>query len=212
MYCPGSFRQDDAETQKALIRQYPLGTIFTSVNGLEANAIPFLLVQDEAGVRLQAHIARANPQLAAFRQACEVLVVFYGPDAYVTPSWYPSKQLDGKQVPTWNYTMIQVKGKVAVMDDPQWVYDQIQRLSIRQESGRAEPWAVTDAPADYIETQMKAIIGIEIVVDEVKGKYKLSQNRSQTDFQGVVTGLQADGQAEMAEYMTRHGRKPSSLT
>ncbi|WP_018150945.1 FMN-binding negative transcriptional regulator [Leeia oryzae] len=201
MYCPASFRQDDPDTLRSLISHFPLGTIFTSVNGLEANAVPFLLVQHESGQTLQAHIARANPQLAAFRTGCEVLVVFYGPDAYVTPGWYPSKKENGKQVPTWNYTMIQVKGKIRVVDDQDWVYQQIGRLSNQQESGRADPWHITDAPVDYIETQMKAIIGIEIAIDEIKGKFKLSQNRSQQDFQGVENGLRSEGKIEIADYM-----------
>lgn len=201
MYCPASFRQDDPNTLHTFIRTYPLGTLITSCHGLEANAIPFLLVESEQGLRLQAHIARANPQLAALKQGGEVLVIFNGPEAYITPTWYPSKALNGKQVPTWNYTMVQVKGTVTVMDDSEWVYRQIDRLTQQQESGLVEPWAVSDAPADYIATQLKAIIGIEIAVTSIKGKFKLSQNRSTEDFQGVVDGLSQSNQPAVASLM-----------
>jgi transcriptional regulator len=136
-------------------------------------------------------VARANP---LWREADgqPVLVVFQGPQAYVSPSWYASKAQHHKVVPTWNYTMVQAHGRLRAIDDPAWVHAFVTRLTERHEGGRSMPWHVTDAPADFIEATQRAIVGIEIEVTRLEGKFKLSQNRSAEDRTGVVLGLEAD--------------------
>jgi transcriptional regulator len=167
---------------------------------LQANTVPFLLDADPAGGPgiLRAHVARANPVWRESRGDAESLVVFQGPQAYVSPSLYPSKAEHGKVVPTWNYVMVQARGPLRVIDDSAWVQALVTRLTERHESPRAEPWAVTDAPDDYIATMLRAIVGIEIVLSSLTGKWKVSQNRSAADRAGVARGLQDSGVADAA--------------
>ena len=207
MYEPVHFEEHDREVLHALIRAFPLGLLISAGSGeLLANPVPFLTdpAIGENGV-LRAHLARANPQWRHLQGGAEALVVFQGEGAYVTPSWYASKSEHGKVVPTWNFVTVQVRGSVTVTDDPAWLSSQIAALTEENERGRTAPWAVSDAPADYIAAQMRAIIGIEIAVTSIRGKWKLSQNRPVADRQGVADGFANDGQTGMADLVRRRG-------
>ena len=193
MYEPPLHREDDLERQHALIRARPLGLLVShGPKGLIANAVPFLL--DSAASKLgtlQAHVARANPQWRDLAESPEALVVFQGVDHYVTPSWYATKRETHKVVPTWNYVMVQARGKARVIEDDGWLRRQIVALTAGQEASRAAPWSVDDAPADFLALQRKAIVGLEIEIADIRGKWKASQNRSAADRAGVVEGLEA---------------------
>jgi transcriptional regulator len=216
MYQPPHFREDDLGAQHALIHDNPLGLLIsTGASGPVANAIPFLLDSaiGEKG-RLRAHVAKANGQWRDIAGGAPVLVVFQGVDAYITPSWYETKRETGKVVPTWNYVMVQVSGPARVVDDADWLRAQIEALTAGREAHRAAPWAVGDAPAEFIASQIKAIIGIEIDIETIEGKWKVSQNRSVADRRGVVKGLQEDGRSmtsetEMAALVRRYGKLDS---
>lgn len=191
MYIPASFRETDLGALHDLLRAHPLGLLVThSDAGLLASPVPFLLHPDEGefGV-LRAHLARANPHWQALAGVAECLVVFQGPDGYVTPSWYPSKAATHKAVPTWNYATAHVWGKPSVFDDPAWIRRHVSDLTNQHEKPRPDPWSLEDAPADYIEAQTKAIVGIEIPISRIEGKFKMSQNRDAADRAGVVAGL-----------------------
>ena len=191
MYQPPHHREDRLEVQHALIRSHPLGTLVTiGASGLVANALPFILdaSRGEFGT-LQAHLARANTQWRDFDAKVDALVIFQGVESYITPSWYPTKQDGGKVVPTWNYAIVQVSGPLQVIEDRDWLRTQIGALTALQEGRREEPWAVSDAPASYVESQIKGIVGIEIPIAKIEGKWKVSQNRPEADRRGVVEGL-----------------------
>ncbi|GAA1918968.1 FMN-binding negative transcriptional regulator [Nocardioides hwasunensis] len=145
------------------------------------------------GDRLVGHLARANPHWRRIVDGSPALAIVTGPDAYVSPSWYATKREHGKVVPTWNYSVVHLRGRITVHDDATWVRGLVTRLTDRHESARDEPWAVTDAPADYVEKNLRPIVGVEVVVESVEAKAKLSQNRSDADRAGVATGLVADG-------------------
>lgn len=203
MYRPPAFREDRPEVLRSLVEAHRLGTLVThGSNGLEANLVPFT-VDWTAGPlgTLKAHLAKANDQFAALAAGAETLVIFQGPESYITPSWYPSKAEHGKVVPTWNYVVVEVRGRPRMVDDAAWLRTQIAELTAAQEASRAHPWAVDDAPAAYIEAQLKGIFGIEIPVERIEGKWKTSQNRPEADRAGVVDGLRSDGVTEMASIM-----------
>lgn len=197
MYQPPHFRLEDRDELFAVIRDNPLGILVSAgAGGLMANPLPFLLARNEAGADvLRVHLARANPQWQALRDGAEALVIFQGGEHYVTPAWYQTKKETGKVVPTWNYVHVQVRGRVSVHDDPAFIGAQIAALTDEHEGRRAEPWAVTDAPEAFIAAQMRGIVGVEIAIDAVAGKYKLSQNRQEADFEGVIAGLAAEDDA-----------------
>jgi transcriptional regulator len=210
MYSPPHFREDRLDVLHALIRSHPLGTLITfGAGGLTANPIPFVLDADAApNGALQGHLARANPQWRDHDPSVEALVVFQGLESYVTPSWYAEKRETGKVVPTWNYVVVQVHGPMRVIEDRDWLARQIAALTALQEEGRAEPWAVTDAPEAFVASQIKGIVGIEIPVRRIVGKWKVSQNRPEADRKGVVEGLSASGDAagrEMAGLVAAGG-------
>lgn len=193
MYRPPAFREDRIEILHQAIVAYPLAMLVTSgACGISANLVPFTL-QSDAGERgvLQAHLAKANSQLADLRAGAEALVIFQGPQAYVSPSWYPTKRVHGKVVPTWNYVMVQARGRPAIIDDPDWLRMQIDALTGQQEQYQPEPWSVADAPASYIEGQLKGITGIEIAIARIEGKWKVSQNHPASNNAGVINGLLA---------------------
>ena len=202
MYQPPHHREDRLEVQHALIRGHPLGTLVTmGASGLVANAIPFILdpSRGEFGT-LQAHLARANNQWRDFDAKVDALVIFQGVESYITPSWYPTKQEGGKVVPTWNYAIVQASGPLKIIEDRDWLRTQIAALTAMQEGRRAEPWAVSDAPASFVESQLKGIVGIEIPITKIEGKWKVSQNRPEVDRRGVVEGLRGEGD-EVSEAM-----------
>jgi transcriptional regulator len=200
MYRPPYFREDRPEVLHALIRTHPFAQLITTgEQGLMANPLP-LLIDPAASSNgtLRGHLARANDQVAALRAGGQALVIFQGPQAYVSPSWYPGKAEHGKVVPTWNYVAVHAWGVPRVIDDAAWLRRLVEDLTVSQEQGRPNPWAVGDAPADFIATMVKAIVGIEIPIDRIEGKWKLSQNRSEPDRRGVVDGLRVEGNETMA--------------
>jgi len=204
LYEPPLHREDDLTKQHALIEARPLGLMISNgPKGLIANAVPFLL--DRAASRLgtlRAHVARANSQWRELAASPEALVVFQGADHYISPSWYATKQETHKVVPTWNYVMVQARGAARAIEDDGWLERQIAALTARQEAFRAEPWAVSDAPADFIALQRRAVVGIEIEIADIRGKWKTSQNRSAADRDGVVAALEALGGDEAAAMAT----------
>ena len=202
MYQPPHFREERREVLESLIRNHPLATLVTlSPDGLEANHIPMLLDAGRGplGV-LMAHIAKANRSAEAHDQSRDVLAIFQGEDHYITPSWYAAKQEHGKVVPTWNYAVVHAHGRLSVIDDEEWLLSQITALTARHEQPRARPWQVADAPAPFVRAQMKGIVGIEIEITRLEGKWKVSQNRAQADRDGVISGLIAEdgGASRMA--------------
>ncbi len=174
MYEPPLHREDDLSAQHDLIRRHPLGLLVShGPQGLLANAVPFLV--DAAASKLgtlSAHVARANGQWRDLPAAGEALVVFQGPDHYVSPSWYATKRETGKVVPTWNYVMVQARGIARVIEDEAWLRRQIAALTASEESARPAPWAVTDAPEDFIATMVRQIVGIEIEIADIRGKWR----------------------------------------
>jgi transcriptional regulator len=197
MYEPPLHRVEDAAKLRALIRENPLGLLITSgQQGLLANAMPFLLDADDGvPAKLRTHMARANPQWCDLVEPREALVVFQGPEHYITPSWYETKRETGKVVPTWNYVMVQARGLARATEDDAWLARQIDDLTRSQEETRAAPWAVSDAPADFVAAQRRAIVGVEIEIVDLRGKWKASQNRNAADRAGVVAGLSTDATA-----------------
>jgi transcriptional regulator len=204
MYQPPHFKEEDIATLHALIRAHPLGLLITGGSeGLTANPLPFLLdaAASEKGT-LRVHLARANQQWKHLRDGAELLVVFQGADTYITPSWYATKRETGKVVPTWNYAQVQIRGKAQIMDDADWLAAQINDLTERNERDRDGPWAVSDAPDDYIRSQIKGIIGVEIEILRIEGKWKVSQNRPLADREGVAAGLIANSRSPDAAIMS----------
>jgi len=200
MYRPAFFREDRIDILYGLIRAHPFAQLVTvGAQGLEANPLP-MLIDPEASPNgtLRGHLARGNGQVAALREGAEALVIFQGPQAYISPAWYPGKAEHGKVVPTWNYVAVHAWGKPKVIDDPAWLRRLVGDLTDRHEHGRPNPWSVDDAPEDFIAAQLKAIVGIEIPIDRIEGKWKVSQNRSEPDRRGVVEGLRAAGDEVMA--------------
>ena len=201
MYLPSHFEESRPAVLQTLLRQHPLGLLITqdATGAPVANAIPFMLDAErgEFGT-LVGHVARANPvwQPPAAAQAVpEALVVFQGPDGYVSPSGYPGKAEHGKVVPTWNYAVVQARGPLRVQDDAAATLALVTRLTALHEATQRSPWAVADAPDDYIASMLRAIVCIEIPLTSLVGKYKLSQNRSAADLAGVVANLQTDAAA-----------------
>ncbi len=190
MYLPAHFQEDRLDVLHQLIRNHPLGMLVTmTANGLEANHIPFMV--DSAGPfgTLRGHVARANPVWKDFSKDVEAMVVFQGPDAYISPSWYASKKEHGKVVPTWNYAVVHAYGPLQSVDDAEWMRPFLEKITDRHESPRAAPWKVGDAPEDFLQTTMRAVVGIEIPITKLIGKWKVSQNRPKADREGVVAGL-----------------------
>jgi transcriptional regulator len=208
MYRPPAFREDRLETLHALIAAHPLAMLITAgADGLNANLIPFTIATDrgEKGT-LRAHLAKANDQMQALRESTEALVIFQAPESYITPSWYASKDEHAKVVPTWNYVVVQAWGKPDTIDDPKWLRVQIDELTRKQEQTRNEPWNVTDAPEPFITSQLRGIIGLEIPITRIEGKWKVSQNRPEMDRKTVVDGLRAEGRSPaMADLVSERG-------
>jgi len=193
MYTPRAFLDDDLPRLHDHIEQTRLAIVVThDAQGLLASHVPVLLNRDggEFGT-LSGHLAKANPQCQALASGAQVLVIFAGADAYVSPNFYASKAEHGKVVPTWNYTAVHAHGQAETFSDPQRLHGLVRALTTRHEAGQAVPWAVEDAPADYIDGMLKAIVGFSIAITRLQGKRKLSQNRSAADIAGVQAGLAA---------------------
>lgn len=209
MYRPAAFREDRPEVMLALIAAHPLGLLITAgPAGLMASPVPFLIDRAEGAYgTLRCHLARANPQVAELAAVGDCLVVFQGPQDYVSPGWYPSKRAHGRVVPTWNYVTVHAWGAPRVVPDAAWLHAQVGALTDAREAGRPAPWAVDDAPADFVAGQLRAITGIEIPVARMEGKWKVSQNRDAADRAGVAEGLRAEGHAAMADLVTTRSPK-----
>lgn len=201
MYVPAHFSEQRLDVLHRLIHEHPLGTLVTlQPDGLDACHIPFEIAPASAAAphgTLRAHIARNNPLWRNATPAVDALVIFQGPHAYITPSWYAEKQASGKVVPTYNYATVHAYGPLRIIDDAAWLQALLERLTNRHEAARARPWQIGDAPPDYIEKMLGAIIGIEIPLSRVTGSWKASQNRSAEDRATIAAGLRAsdDGKA-----------------
>jgi transcriptional regulator len=193
VYIPPSFAEHDVAVMHDFIDAHPLGALVTSAStGLFATHLPLVLDRGR-GARgaLEGHLARANPHHDFFADGTEALVIFTGADAYVTPSMYPSKQRHGKVVPTWNYVAVHAHGRIRVVREPDRLRAHLERLTARHEAAQPRPWSIDDAPAGYVDALLGAIIGIDIEIDRLDGKWKMSQNRPAEDIEGVVRGLAA---------------------
>jgi len=191
MYVPTHFEETRTEVLHEWIRQNPFGALVAqTAQGLEASHVPFE-IDATAGVMgtLHCHVARANPIWRDFTSGSQAMVLFQGAHGYVSPSWYPAKQEHGKVVPTWNYVVVHAYGSLRAIEDRDWLRALVSRLTDRNEAGRAEPWKLGDAPEDYVDKMLRAIVGLELQVERLVGKWKLSQNRSAADQRGVVEGL-----------------------
>ena len=213
MYQPKHFEETRIEVMQALVASQPLSTLVTlSDEGLVADQIPMLLRPGEGPFgTLVGHVARANPLWRQSRLDTPVLAIFQGPQHYISPSWYPTKQEHGKVVPTWNYVVVQARGLLQIHDDPDWVRQQATQITNQQERTSAKPWAVDDAPRDYTDSMIKAVVGISIEVTLWSGKWKVSQNQPAVNRAGVVQSLETLQGAQalaMASLVTAHAPEP----
>ncbi|MCW5661143.1 MAG: FMN-binding negative transcriptional regulator [Burkholderiaceae bacterium] len=208
MYLPVHFEETRTPVLHDLLSAHPLATwVVQGADGLVVNHIPFLIDTDRGPFgTLVGHVARANP---VWRQLAASVAVFQGPQAYVSPNWYPSKHAHGKAVPTWNYAVVHAHGTPRAVDSRDALLDIVTRLTQAHEAGQAAPWAVSDAPADFIEQMLKAIVGIEMPIERLVGKWKVSQNRSEADRLGTEAGLRHQGEAQALAMAALVAERPS---
>ena len=204
MYLPKHFLVEDQTVLAQLISEYPLATIVANLDGhFEINHLPLMLSVDKT--KLYGHVARMNPLVkVANSSSASVTAIFNGPNAYVTPSWYPSKQESGKVVPTWNYAAVHAEGSLKLIDDAQWLRSHVSQMTNLHEPTYQSTWKLDDAPEEYVQLMLKAIIGIEIEISSLVGKFKLSQNRPAQDYDAVVEQLEKSPKEvlqEMLQYM-----------
>lgn len=186
MYMPPSFAENDSAVIAEFIASQPLGILVShSPEGFIVTPVPFQF----DGTKLVTHVSRANKHWEALQTQPDCTIVFQGSNAYVTPEWYPTKKETGKVVPTWNYEVVQFTGQATIHEDAQWLRQQVGSITDHMEAARDHSWAVTDAPEDFIDNQLRAIVGIEISISETIGKWKMSQNRNTQDAHGVVEGM-----------------------
>jgi transcriptional regulator len=201
MYLPPQFEQPDMAAMHELMRTRSLATLVTTgSDGLNANHIPLHLsaTLESFGV-LRGHVARSNPIWNELNSDVDALAIFHGPDAYISPSWYATKQAAGKVVPTWNYTVVHAYGRLRIIDDAVWVRTQLEALTAQHEAGLPDPWSMSDAPEDFTEKLLGAVVGIEMIITRLSGKWKVSQNQPLQNQHSVIQGLTANGQVAMAE-------------
>ena len=194
MYIPSHFKEDDVGKLQQYIRDYGFGLlVLADDGGIEANHVPFHLISEQNGSlgQLQCHLARSNPAWKRLHGGARVLAVFQGPDAYVSPSWYKTKAETGRVVPTWNYLAVHAEGSARIIEDPTWLKHHLHRLTDQHESSMSNPWSVDDAPTDFTERLVTAIVGVEIKIETLTGKLKASQNQPEKNRTGVKTGLEA---------------------
>lgn len=209
MYTPKHFEQPSVEVMHELIRTYPLATLITlGAEGLCVNHIPMHLSEmPKPNGLLSGHVPHSNPIWREASNGVEAIVVFQGPNAYITPSWYASKKETGKVVPTWNYTVVHAHGHIRVIDDAQWLRAHLEQITDQQEASLPHPWAVSDAPSNFTEKLLGTLVGIEIVINTLVGKWKVSQNRPEQDKVGMIEGLRSShafGASQMAD-LVEHG-------
>lgn len=197
MYIPKHFEQADPQALQDLIRSAPLASLVTlGTQGLNANPIPLYFQANNGLGLLQGHVARANPLWRELDTQFEALAIFHGSNAYISPNWYPSKAEHHKEVPTWSYIVLNVYGHLRVQDDPVWLRGFLEKLTAQQEASFAQAWQLADAPEDYLQKMLKAIVGIELEITRWEGKWKLSQNKANPEYQGVIEGLAATQAAD----------------
>ncbi|CAI8698328.1 FMN-binding negative transcriptional regulator [Burkholderia pyrrocinia] len=203
MYVPADFNEPNPDALRELIVQHPFGSLIThGKSGLDANHIPFELLPGDGGLgELHAHVARANPVWQDVANGDEVLVIFRAGDAYISPNWYPSKHVAHRQVPTWNYVVVHAHGRITVRDDEKFVRSVVARLTRTHEASQPVPWKMGDAPADYLDTMLQAIVGLQIEITRLVGKRKLGQNKAAEDIRGAGDALIADGKLAIGEAM-----------
>lgn len=208
MYTPPAFRENDEAEIAAIMRAARLPILITMGEELFATHLPLLHdPEPKPHGRLIGHVARANPHWHNFDPAKAALAVFQANDAYISPSWYATKQETGRVVPTWNYQAVHAYGRLEVIEDAERLYSIVRSLTDRHEAGRAPPWQVSDAPEDYIRAQLKGIVGLVMTIEKLIGKSKLSQNRNEADRAGAITGLTEEGDAAMAALMRARERQ-----
>lgn len=210
MYVPTHFEESDPQVLATFMTEHPFAALIThGSHGLNANHLPFeILKRDTAGPLLQAHVARKNPVWKTVKDGDEVLVLFHADDAYISPNWYPSKQITPRHVPTWNYRAVHAHGRITIHDDEKYVRGLVARLTRTHERAQRRPWKMTDAPPDFIDAMLKAIVGIEIEVTRLTGKFKLSQNRDDADRIGAATALMQQGDTPLGQAMLNAGLQP----
>jgi transcriptional regulator len=190
MYQPDHFRVDDLPQMHELMRAKPLAALISAGSyGLYATHMPTVLKDEGAYGLLEFHLARGNPHWKHLAECSEALMIFQGPDAYITPNWYPSKAEHQKVVPTWNYAVVHAYGRPDMVQDAQWLRGHVGELTAQQERNEARPWALTDAPASFVESMTRGIVGFRFAITRIEGKWKMSQNRAMKDREGVVAGL-----------------------
>ena len=207
MYLPEIFEEKDTQKLYQLIQDYPFATLIShSSEGLDAHHLPFKLILNEENqtVTLIAHIARNNTLHTQIPNGTEVLIIFQGEQGYISPNWYPSKQQHHQHVPTWNYQVVHVKGKINFLSDEKALRGILAKLTRTHEAKQPVPWKMSDAPAEYITQQLQGIVGIEIQITEITGKFKLSQNREKVDALGVVDGLEKHGNHNLAKAVQQY--------
>jgi transcriptional regulator len=213
MYNPNHFREQRVEVLHELIGQNRLATLITlGPEGLVANHIPLILHPDPAPLgTLFGHVARANALWRDSRPDVEAMAIFQGPDAYISPSWYPSHQETGRVVPTWNYAVVHAHGPLRVFEDPALLERHVRELTSLEELSMPQPWSPDQAPPDFLEAMLKGIVGLEIPLTRLEGKWKVNQNRLPQDRAGAVRGLRAKGDPDseiMADLIAQRDRKP----
>jgi transcriptional regulator len=204
MYLPAHFRIDDPDECLDIVERRAAGTLVVGHgSGFEASLLPWLVHRTADGdAVLQGHVARSNPLVGIVNGGVAALVTFDLVDGYVSPSWYPSKSEHHRVVPTWNHVSVHVHGQVRALDDPDWLRDLVGRLTDEHESDMSDPWSVDDAPDDFVAAMLRGIVGLEVRIDRMEGKAKLSQNKSAAERAGVVRGLSAVGDDELWAAMT----------
>ena len=205
MYTPTLFKEHDPQKIADLVRDFPLGLVISSKIDASketklpmvlandpipiASPLPFFFINDGNQPVLRSHMAKANPHWEQLALVEECLVVFQGENNYVTPSWYPSKEEHHRVVPTWNYEIVQMRGKPVLHESPEWLHKQVSHATNTLENDRIQPWQVTDAPEPFVDAQLQGIVGLEVIVTDIQGKWKMSQNKNANDFEGVKRGL-----------------------
>ena len=211
MFLPDHFRVDDIAQMHALMRDRPFAALVSSgASGLYASHLPTVLKQEGEFGLIECHLARANPHWRELAEGGEALMIFQGPQGYITPNWYATKAETGKVVPTWNYAVVHAYGRPAVMQDKDWLKRHVGELTAQQEKSEAQPWALSDAPDSFIDVMTRGIVGFRFAITRLEGKWKMSQNREQQDWKGVVTGLEARASGddrEIAEAVARLNAK-----
>jgi transcriptional regulator len=207
MYVPAAFAEPRLDELHRLIRAHPLGMLVgQTAEGLEASHLPFVLDPERGpSGTLQAHVARANPLWRQLAEGSPVLVVFRGAHGYISPNWYPSKAEHHRHVPTWNYEVVHAHGRLRIRDEVRFVRGVVAGLTRLHEAGEPVPWKMGDAPADYLDENLAQIVGLEVEIDRLEGKRKLSQNRDARDFDSVVRALEASGNIALADALKRVG-------